>query len=208
MQTLPRNNYYDILELNANANPHEISTAYERAKSTYSGNNPAIYTIFSEQEARELLTLIEEAYQILGNKKLRLIYDQRLLGGKFQADDLSFAAIVDASKQMFPEQKVEEKAPTYKVDPVIEKEISHCEHWTGAFIKKVREYKHLSVQRMSDITKINPYYIKAIEVTDAKALPAVVFVRGYVVQIAKALHLDEKKVADSYMKHYKESLKD
>ena len=37
-------------------------------------------------------------------------------------------------------------------------------------------------------------------------LPAVVFVRGYVVQIAKAMGLDDKKVADSYMKNFKIAL--
>lgn len=207
MQTLPRNNYYDVLELSTNAPQHEISTAYERAKTTYSGKNPAIYTIFSEQEARELLTLIEEAYQILGNKNLRLIYDQRLLSGRANLNDLTYASIMEASKYNLPETKSEDKTPAFKADPLIEKEIQHCEHFTGAFLKKVREYKHISVDRMHEITKINTYYVRAIESTDPKGLPAVVFVRGYVMQIAKALGLDEKKVADSYMKHFKEHLK-
>ena len=57
-----RYNYYEILELNTNAAQHEISTAYERAKTTYSGDNPAIYTIFSENEARDLMNLIDEAF--------------------------------------------------------------------------------------------------------------------------------------------------
>ncbi|MNY61710.1 hypothetical protein D3C86_1984200 [compost metagenome] len=59
---------------------------------------------------------------------------------------------------------------------------------------------------MNEITKINPWYVTAIEKMDAAGLPAVVFVRGYVSQIAKALGLDEKKVADSYMKLFKENL--
>ncbi|MNY57667.1 hypothetical protein D3C86_1939040 [compost metagenome] len=59
---------------------------------------------------------------------------------------------------------------------------------------------------MHDITKINPYYVKGIEKMDPANLPAVVYVRGYVVQIAKALGLDDKKVADSYMKTFKERL--
>ena len=206
-QTVNRNNYYDVLELSANAPQHEITTAYERAKTTYSGKNPAIYTIFSEQEARELLNLIEEAYQILGNKTLRLIYDQRLLSGRASLNDLSYASIIEASKQNYPEPKVEEKAPAFKVDPVVEKEIQNCEQWTGSFLKKVREYKHISVEKMHETTKINTYYIRAIENVEPKGLPAIVFVRGYVLQIAKALNLDEKKVADSYMKHYKEHLK-
>ncbi|HEY1079737.1 MAG TPA: helix-turn-helix domain-containing protein, partial [Bdellovibrio sp.] len=49
----------------------------------------------------------------------------------------------------------------------------------------------------------NSYYVTAIENMDASNLPVIVFVRGYVVQIAKALGLDDKKVADSYMKNFK-----
>lgn len=200
-----RNNYYDILELNANSAQHEVTKAYERAKATYSGDNPAIYTIFSEQEARELLSLIEEAYSILGNKNLRSVYDQRLLSGRFQLEDLSYDAIVTASKQIFPEPKQEEKKAEYKKDTAFEGEISNCNEWNGQFLAKVREYKNVSVQKMSETTKINSYYIKAIEKMDPESLPAPVFIRGYVVQMAKILGLNEKKVADSYMKVLKEN---
>ncbi|WP_374076307.1 helix-turn-helix domain-containing protein [Bdellovibrio bacteriovorus] len=203
MQATSRYNYYEILELTANAPQHEVTTAYERARSTYSGENPAIYTIFSEQEARELLVLIEEAYQVLGNKILRNIYDQRLLSGRASLNDLTYESILEASKQVFPEPKAEKPAASYKKDEAFEKEIAAQENWDGAFLKKVREYKQLTTQRLSEITKINSYYVTAIENMDPANLPAVVFVRGYVVQIAKALGLDDKKVADSYMKNFK-----
>ena len=198
-----RNNYYDILELNANSAQHEVTKAYERAKSTYSGDNPAIYTIFSEQEARELLVLIEEAYSVLGNKNLRGIYDQRLLSGRFRTEDLSYEAILVASRQMFPEPRQEEKKSEYKKDAALEKEIADCEKWTGEFLAKVREYKNITIQKMSLTTKINSYYITAIEKMDPESLPAPVFIRGYVVQMARLLGLDDKKVADSYMKELK-----
>lgn len=204
MQATSRYNYYEILEITANAPQHEVTTAYERARSTYSGENPAIYTIFSEQEARELLVLIEEAYQVLGNKILRNIYDQRLINGHSALNDLSYESILEASKQVFPEPKAPEKpSPSYKKDESFEKEIAARDNWDGSSLKKVREYKQFTVQRLSEITKINPYYVTAIESMDASNLPAVVFVRGYVVQIAKALGLNDKLVADSYMKNFK-----
>ncbi|MBV2169299.1 MAG: helix-turn-helix domain-containing protein [Bdellovibrio sp.] len=206
MQATSRYNYYEILELTANAPQHEVTAAYERARSTYSGENPAIYTIFSEQEARELLVLIEEAYQVLGNKILRNIYDQRLLSGNASLNDLTYSSIVEASKQVFPEQRAEKTITSYKKNDAFEKEISTQDNWDGSFLKKVREYKQLTSQKISEITKINSYYVTAIENMDPENLPAVVFVRGYVVQIAKALGLDDKKVADSYMKNFKSGL--
>jgi curved DNA-binding protein CbpA len=200
-----RNNYYDILELSSGAAQHEVTQAYDRAKATYSGDNPAIYTIFSEQEARALLVLIEEAYAVLGNKNLRSIYDQRLLSGRFQASDLSLDSILAASKQMTLEPRQEEKKAAYSKDDSFEKEILTRDNWDGDFIKKVRDYKNIPVSKMSSITKVNTYYVTAIEKMDPESLPAPVFIRGYVVQIAKVLGLDEKKVADSYMKVLKEN---
>ena len=83
-------NYYDILEVSHHCPQHEVTGAYERAKSTYSGENPAIYTIFTEEEARELLKLVEEAYAVLGNKTLRSLYDEKIYKSGVKIEDLSF----------------------------------------------------------------------------------------------------------------------
>lgn len=203
MPQLPKHNYYEVLELPTNAAQHEVTTAYDRAKRTYSGENPAIYTVFTDSEARELLSLIEEAYSVLGNKTLRSIYDQRLLSNTYALEDLSYGSILGASKQYYPEPKAQQKKPQYQKDENFEKEIIDQAQWDGNFLKRVREYKGLSVERLSEKTKINPFYIQAIEKMDASNLPAVVFVRGYVVQIAKELLLNEKKVADSYIGLFK-----
>lgn len=204
MATLGRYNYYEVLELPENAPQHSVTTAYERAKRTYSGENPAIYTIFSEAEARELLTMIEEAYQVLGNKSLRTIYDQRIANGFGTINDLSYSSILEASKQHFPEpaQKGRLKLE-FKEDPQFEVEIKNQTHWNGEFLKKVREYKNVQLDQLSAVTKISSYYLKSLEEMNPQGLPAVVFVRGYVIQVAKALGLDEKTVADSYMKTFK-----
>ncbi len=206
MEATTHYNYYEVLELAANATQADITTAYERAKSTYSGENSAIYTIFSEQEARELLTVIEEAYQVLGNKILRNIYDQRLQAGLSSLNDLTYVSILEASKKVYPEPKQEKAVFSYKRDESFEASIQNQTEWDGSFLRKVREYKQLTIPKLSEITKINPFYITAIENMEPANLPAVVFVRGYVVQIAKAMGLDDKKVADSYMKNFKIAL--
>lgn len=207
MEANSRYNYYEILELPANSPENEVTAAYERAKTTYSGENQAIYTIFSEQEAREMINMIEEAYKILGNKILRHIYDQRLLSGHASLNDLTYASILDASKQLAPEVKSEpKKVASYEKDAELESFISKNEDWNGESLKQVREYKNLSIDRLSEITKINPWYISAIERTQPGDLPAIVFVRGYVIQIARALNLNDKIVADSYMKTFKAQL--
>ena len=198
-----KSNYYEILELSTNAAQHEVTTAYERSRKTYSGDNPAIYTIFSQKEARDLLKLIDEAFAVLGNKTLRTIYDQRLLGQNAAGLDLTYESILIASRQNYPEAKLLDPKSSYKIDVNFENEIKVKMDWTGADLKKVREYKNMTVEKLSEKTKINPFYITSVEGADSAHLPAAVFVRGYVVQMAKALGLNDKAVADSYMKAFK-----
>ena len=71
-------NYYDLLEVAPNATQREINEAFKRAKVTYSNDNPALYTMFTREEATELMCMIEEAHEILSNNQSRQFYDQQL----------------------------------------------------------------------------------------------------------------------------------
>jgi curved DNA-binding protein CbpA len=249
-------NYYEILEVTQDASQSDIHRAYQRAKSTYSQDNPALYSMFSREEARELLRMIEEAYSILGNGVLRKTYDDSRAGGAFTRPESfgrkdsaplssaspsasmarsAHAALPDfsapndlniafnqtiqedsmismggfmvrrkeATKSSLPPGTGRTSLSTYKLDENFETEVGGCEDFNGALIQKIRLYKNISVDKMSEATRISRTYLMAVETGDFKALPAAVFVRGFVVQIARVLGLDENKVAASYMKHFK-----
>ena len=70
--------YYDVLELNPNASGRDVHTAYLRAKETYSPDSPALYTMFTPDEARQLLKMIDEAFTVLSNQAKRQEYDLSL----------------------------------------------------------------------------------------------------------------------------------
>ncbi len=198
-----QHNYYEILEVSKEAPQHEIHRAYERAKGTYSSENPALYTVFSAVEARQLLLLIEEAYSVLGNTALRSIYDYRLSQKETRNEDLSFSSLLKAQQSFAGESfKVAPKKEGFTKNSEFEAQIKEQTEFNGEFLNKVREYKNISIEEMSEITRINPHYVRAVEAVDPSNLPAPVFVRGYVVQIAKTLGLDHNKAADSYMKIY------
>ena len=211
METCTRYNYYDVLELSPLSPQHEITEAYIRAKSTYSGENPAIYTVFSTEEARELLSLVEEAYSVLGNKVLRGLYDEKLGQGNVTISNSTSDALKAESKSRTLQNQVPKKVVNFKLDyPVdleFEEKITNMSDWTGQLIRQVREYKQVSLEKMSEITKISSFYLQAIETMDKDHLPAKVFVRGYVSQICKTLSLQEKVVCESYMKHFHTSAK-
>lgn len=210
MNTENRHNYYEILELTENATQQEIHAAYAKAKENYSADNKALNSIFSPVEANELRNLIEEAFEVLSNNTYRNIYEKRLLANTFDGIDLSAEAIKIASVDLFeratpPQVKIESEAAPI-IDPLLENEWAAKKDWTGQDIKKVREFRKLSFDELTDITKINPWYIAALEDMDPANLPVEVFVRGYVMQVSKALGLKERVVTDSYMRLFRKMI--
>lgn len=218
MITESKTNYYDILEVSTSATQHDILLAYQKAMLTYSSNNSAIRSAFSEVELAELKKIIEEAFLVLSNQSYRDIYEQRMKAKSYSASDITFNAIKNSvmpddkasaveklihKHQQLQEQKIEKQ---FEEDAEFELEIKNCESWSGEFLKKVREYKKISIDELQESTKVNPWYLRSLETMDYKNLPATVFVRGYIIQLAKELGLNEKNVADSYMKIYKEKL--
>jgi curved DNA-binding protein CbpA len=226
MITENKNNYYEILEVSTTATQHDILLAYQKAKLTYSDSNMAIRSAFSDEELVELKKLVDEAFLVLSNQSYRHIYEQRLNTKSYSESDITFNAIKDFTQDISPANTIEkliqkhntmsQKAETLSVEPeielvasvdeVFEQEIQDQSEWSGDFLKKVREYKKISIDKLQESTKVNPWYLKALETMDVKNLPASVFVRGYVIQMAKELGLNEKNVADSYMKIYKTKL--
>jgi curved DNA-binding protein CbpA len=69
----------------------------------------------------------------------------------------------------------------------------------GAFLREVRESYCVSLEDFSFETKISRKYLLAIEQERFHELPASVYVRGFITQIAKYLSLPVEKIVAAYM---------
>jgi curved DNA-binding protein CbpA len=85
-----------------------------------------------------------------------------------------------------------------KAGAELEKEIAEQTEWSGAFIRHVREARGVSIEEVTQATKITKAYILAIEEENYSKLPAAVFIRGFVSQLARLLKLPSE-VSTSYM---------
>ena len=69
---------------------------------------------------------------------------------------------------------------------------------SGALLKKARQAANISEQEMAERLNMSLRYLKALERNDRKALPAVVFVRGYILSYARELHLDPEPLLAAF----------
>lgn len=243
-------NYYEVLEIPANARSEEIYHSYQRAKSAYSLDSIALYSLMSPEECRNVLELVEEAYSILSDPTKRKRYDEaRGLNREFNS--MNYNALSDRTPPVrgeLSQQKTNSSAPKndeftlnslmtgsdvsvhghghtnatgvgttnvnklvtqkrfaldYVINADFEKEIEDENEFTGDFLRKIREYKNLDLDRLSDMTKVSRLYLQGIEMEDFGKLPAAVYVRGFVFQYAKCLKLKPEVVANSYVARMK-----
>lgn len=221
-----KKNYYDVLEIATNASPQDIENAYVRARNAYSGDSVALYSLMTKDECDAVLGQIEEAYSVIGFPEKRREYD-RLRGFNQSGFNLNYSspapttginAVDNRPKDSiqyedFGSNLIEAKVSKitaqkkfgldYTENSEFEQAITDCTDFTGPFLKKVREYKNVTVDRMAEMTRISKTHINALENEDLAKLPADVYVRGYVYQYAKVLKLNPDTVAASYLLNFK-----
>jgi len=85
----------------------------------------------------------------------------------------------------------------------MENKIAHRQEFDGKFLKDIREYKNVSLDKMSEMTRIMKTYLVYIENDEYNKLPATAYIRGFIFQYAKHLKLNPDVVANSYIQKVK-----
>ena len=99
--------------------------------------------------------------------------------------------------------------PTSKpADHALNQEIAQEVEWKGPFLRRVREGRRMSIEELSNITKVSKTYLQAIEEENFAKLPAPVFLRGFITQMAKTLRLPHEQVVSAYMARFLQSKPD
>jgi len=167
----PRYEDWMLLDLSQGAELSEVNQALHYRRGLYQPGALATYNLLDEDERTRMLDRIDEAYRrITGNEP-------------------------PPQRGPQPSPTVEEAdtgAPTGpSPDPRTE---------PGAFLSHHRRAKGLTLDQLASETKIRTILLRQIEAEAVDDLPAAVFVRGHVLQYARALGLsDPNEIAARYL---------
>ena len=165
--------HYEALDVGRAATPDEIRKAYEHCLAVYDEAGVATYSLLDGDQRRAARKRIEEAYRVLADPGLRAAYDSAMTQQK------EAAGAVDASGRPHPV-----KLP----DPV-----------TGADLKRFRESRGVTLARIAADSKVGQRTFEDIEGDRFDRLPAVVYVRGFLREYARAVGLDPVATAESFV---------
>jgi len=190
MKRIKDQTYYELLEVGRGASTEEIRMAYRREKEIFSSTSIAIYSLLEPEELKRINATIDEAYRVLTDERLRSEYDRKLngLGEKgFSGEPLETSAI----REVHPVQE----EPGGIAFP-------NGFRFTGASLKGIRESMGIDLKVISKKTKINRQHLEWLEEERFENLPALVYIRGFIMEYARVLNLDPYRVVDSYLRSF------
>ena len=183
-RSVPQESHHDLLEVDRGATDEEIRRAYKRVREIYAHDAMCCYGLYDDREMDQLRTRLEEAYDVLLDPARRRPYERSVFP---MDDDERFEA---------PEPGAERH--TLPPPP----EITPDTDFGGSLLRQVRESQGVGLDEISQRTKVGVTYLQAIEAEEFRALPAPVYVRGWVSEIAKCLKLDALQVSRTYVRRY------
>lgn len=185
---------YSALGVTRSSNDEEVRRAYKRVKEMYTPGSLATSSLRSEAELATDRRRLDEAYDTLLDPLRRRAYDL----STFSEAEAAATPEISPKPAMLAEQAMLQHELATEIGPDTE--------FTGALLRKVREAQGVLVQEISERTKIGKAHLVAIEEEEFTALPAAVYVRGFITELAKFLRLDPPQVQRTYLRRMREQL--
>lgn len=189
---LEPSDHYATLAVGRSSNDEEIRRAYKRQREVYASGGLATSSLLEEADLEAAQNRLDEAHDTLLDPVRRRAYD---LSTFPEADrppeDTTVPRPALAAEQLLLQSE-------------LAREIGPDTEFTGSLLRKVRESQGIELAEISSRTKISKSHLLALEEETYEHLPAIVYVRGFVTELAKYLRLDPAQVQRSYLRRMRE----
>jgi len=192
-------NYYEMLDIQPEAVPFEIRQAYNAALQIYRPDSLASYSFFPEEERREILSLIETAYQTLISEQARRDYDGELIRSGALADRKEAPSVPKKPVSIFNLRRNPAAKTVLADNEALKNKIAQSQaignilaqnEICGADLKNIRTELGVLIEQIAQETKIRQDHLKSIEEDRVALLPAAIFLKGFVKSYLKCLCLE------------------
>jgi flagellar biosynthesis protein FlhG len=184
---------YEVLGVERSASDEDVRRAYKRQREIYAPGSLAIQSLISDPQLDTQQGKIDEAYDTLLDPVRRRAYDLSTFEREEVPQPKSLPKPALAAEQVMLQQE-------------LAREIGPDTEFTGGLLRKVRESQGIDVSEIAAKTKISRTHLEAIEAEAFESLPAPVYVRGFVSELAKCLRLDPALVQKTYLRRMREHL--
>ncbi len=201
-------NYYEMLDVKPDAAFFEIRHAYNAALQMYQADSMISHSFFSQEERQRILSFVEKAYLTLINEKERQSYDNELIkqgvlvATKWKVSSKKPVCIFDINRNQGRKNILKNNDELREKIAQSERiaEIIAQEEISGANLKEMRNKLDVTIEHVTQETKISPYYLKSIEEDNISRLPAPVFLKGFIKAYVKCLCLEPvDEICNKYM---------
>jgi len=183
---------YDVLWTHRGASDEELRRAYKRQREVFEpGSLPMSSLLKGERLARDRAR-VEEAQETLLDPMRRRAYDLTFFAGDSGSDQKRRP---EADGAVLAERALLREELAHEIHPQTE--------FSGELLRRVRESQGIELEDIARRTKIARIHLDAIESEEFSKLPAEVYTRGFVSQVARILGVDATQATRTYIRRYK-----
>jgi flagellar biosynthesis protein FlhG len=186
-------NLYGVLEVDPGATEDEIRRAYKRLSTLFDPNSMVVYGLYRLAEAQRLGERLRLAYETLVDPEKRRGYDRQLYPQGHPSLRRADQRVASAPPTPRPDAPADPLAALGLVDDT---------PLTGEVLARVRQVCHVTLEEIADRTKIPMFTLRCIEGDQFSDLPAPVYLKGFLKQIAGMLNLSPDQLVADYMGAY------
>lgn len=183
--------HYDVLGLDPRASREQVEKAYRFCLDMYGEGALATYSLLAAEELESARRRVREAYEVLSDPVRRREYDLSLGLASPGPPLLPFPSSAPAPGEGTGAGSTGAGSPArgdFPSGPI-----------TGAQLRKIREARGVSLREIAEASKIGLRFLEYIEQDRFPFLPAPVYLRGFLIEYARAVGLDPHRTAEAYL---------